>query len=183
MSAFTQWITQIVLFLLLAMVADALLPTGSMKKYARLVMSILLLLVLLGPLLRVLQVDPNTLLQSAENQLDNRANSEQLTEKIESKKKEIMRGQDAYTLQQVTESITNKVEEPLQDQFDLSLENVDMEFSGTPHRWDSLDKLVLSIASKPGEGAVDEVTISVAEEEETSNRKLTGRFNKWQPIC
>ncbi|MFD2925933.1 stage III sporulation protein AF [Halobacillus naozhouensis] len=170
MAAFTQWITQIVLFLLLAMVADALLPSGSMKKYARLVMSILLVLILLSPLLKVLQIDPQTLVESAEYQLESRSTTEQLAEEIESKKNEIIQGQDAYTLQQVTETISNKMEEPLQVQFDLSLEKVDMTFSEEPHSLESLDKLILYVASTPGQGAVEEVAISITEDEQTLER-------------
>ncbi|WP_163526336.1 stage III sporulation protein AF [Halobacillus ihumii] len=170
MAAFTQWITQIVLFLLLAMVADALLPSGSMRKYARLVMSILLVLILLNPLLKVLQIDPQTLVQSVEYQLESRSSTEQLAEKIESKKSEIMQGQDAYTLQQVTETISNKMEQPLQKKFDLSLEKVDMAFSEKPHKLESLDKLILYVASTPGEGAVEEVTISLTEDAKTIDR-------------
>ncbi|WP_079530247.1 stage III sporulation protein AF [Halobacillus hunanensis] len=170
MAAFTQWITQIVLFLLLAMVADALLPSGSMRKYARLVMSILLVLILLNPLLKVLKIDPQTLVESVEYQLESRSSTEQLAEKIESKKSEIMQGQDAYTLQQVTETISNKMEQPLQQQFDLSLKKVDMAFSEKPHNLESLDKLILYVASTPGEGAVEEVNISLTEDDETMDR-------------
>ncbi|KHE69176.1 stage III sporulation protein AF, partial [Halobacillus sp. BBL2006] len=88
MNLFIEWITRIVLFLLLAMVADALLPSGLMKKYARLVMSILLLLIFLGPLLQVLKVDPNQLLKTAEESMNQQVDVMELDESIEKKKKE-----------------------------------------------------------------------------------------------
>lgn len=65
MNLFIEWITRIVLFLLLAIVADALLPSGLMKKYARLVLSVLLLLIFLGPLLQLLKINPDQLLKKS----------------------------------------------------------------------------------------------------------------------
>ncbi|MFG6148558.1 stage III sporulation protein AF [Halobacillus sp. B23F22_1] len=170
MQVFIQWIIEIVLFLLLAMVADALLPSGLMKKYARLVMAILLLLVIVDPLLQFLKLDPNQILYSVERQMEASMETEQLTGEIEEKKNEILNGQDAYTLQQVKEAIVAQLQEPIESSEQVTVEAVDLTFFQTPHSLESLDKLVLFISSTEEGGSVEEVIISAADEEKRAEK-------------
>ncbi|MCY9430773.1 stage III sporulation protein AF, partial [Bacillus spizizenii] len=46
MSFLTEWLTTIVLFILFAIVIDMLLPSSSMQKYAKMVVSLLLIVVM-----------------------------------------------------------------------------------------------------------------------------------------
>ncbi|GGF08300.1 hypothetical protein GCM10010954_03430 [Halobacillus andaensis] len=170
MQVFIQWIIEIVLFLLLAMVADALLPSGLMKKYARLVMAILLLLVIVDPLLHFLKLDPNQILYSVERQMEASMETEQLTGEIEEKKNEILNGQDAYTLQQVKEAIVDQLQEPIESSEQVTVEAVDLTFFQTPHSLESLDKLVLFISSTEEGGSVEEVIISATDEEKRAEK-------------
>ncbi|MCP3025722.1 stage III sporulation protein AF [Halobacillus sp. A5] len=166
METFIQWITEIVLFLLLAMMADALLPSGLMKKYARLVLSILLLLVIIDPLLGFLKLDPNQLLYTVENQMQEGLEAEHLNEEIEEKKNEILNGQDAYTLQQVKDAIVKQLKEPIEMNEQVTIEEADLTFFKTPHSLESLDKLVLFVSSTESGDSVEEVVISAADQEE-----------------
>lgn len=50
MSFLTEWITSIILFILFAIVIDLLLPNSSMQKYAKMVVSLLLIVVMLNPI-------------------------------------------------------------------------------------------------------------------------------------
>ncbi|WP_431798975.1 stage III sporulation protein AF [Halobacillus andaensis] len=169
MQAFIQWITEIVLYLFLAMVADALLPSGLMKKYARLVMSILLLLVIINPLLQFLKLDPNQILSSVERQMQSSMETEEMTSAIEEKKNEIMSGQDAYTLKQVEEAIITQLQEPVKKAENVSINEVDLTFFETPHSLESLDKLVLFVSSTEAAGSVEEIIISASDQEERAD--------------
>ncbi|WP_082233874.1 stage III sporulation protein AF [Halobacillus massiliensis] len=163
MQMFTEWITQIVLYLLLAMLADTLLPSGLMKKYARLVLAILLLLIIIDPLLQLLKVNPHQIVQAVNEQMNANFETEQLTKEIEEKKNEIMRGQDAYTLQQVEEAVVSQLKSPLEAER-AAIETVEFEFSSEPYSLDSLDKLTLTLSSNEEKSLVEDVVITASDE-------------------
>ncbi|WP_027955433.1 stage III sporulation protein AF [Halobacillus kuroshimensis] len=164
MELFIEWITRIVLFLLLAMVADALLPSGVMKNYARLVMSILLLLVFLGPLLQLLQIDPERLLQSADQKMEEQWDTDGLDDTIESKKNEILQGQDAYRLEQVTQALSAELQPSLEEEKDVMLQDTSMTFTGQPYSVKTLEKVTLTISRSQEMGDVENVDISFMDE-------------------
>ncbi|MCA1022996.1 stage III sporulation protein AF [Halobacillus litoralis] len=164
MELFIEWITRIVLFLLLAMVADALLPSGVMKNYARLVMSILLLLVFLGPLLQLLQIDPERLLKSADQKMEEQWDTGSLDDTIESKKNEILQGQDAYKLEQVTEALSAELAPSLKEEKDVTLQDTAMTFTGQPYSMETLEKVTLTISRSQEMGEVENVDISFMDE-------------------
>lgn len=176
---FTDWITRIVLFLILAMIADALLPSGLMKKYARLVMSILLLLIFLGPLLQVLNVDPESIMKSAEYKMNQQIDATLIEENIEKKKKEILQGQDAYKLEQVTQALASEIEKPMKEDHHLMLVDLEMTFQGDSYDLGTLDKLTLTLASIKEEAPVQLVDINIMEQTDTQNEKDDAEVKKW----
>lgn len=58
MSFLTEWLTSIILFILFAIVIDILLPSSSMQKYAKMVVSLLLIIVMLNPIFKLFKTDP-----------------------------------------------------------------------------------------------------------------------------
>lgn len=58
MSFLTEWLTSIILFILFAIVIDMLLPSSSMQKYAKMVVSLLLIIVMLNPIFKLFKTDP-----------------------------------------------------------------------------------------------------------------------------
>lgn len=179
MEYFIDWITKIVLFLLLAMVADALLPSGVMRKYARLVMSILLLLIFLGPLLQILNVDPERLVQHANASMQQQWDAEVLDENIESKKNEILEGQDAYKLEQVTKALTAELETPLKEEQNLALVHVEMSFQQEPYSLETLDNLTLTLSRDEEKQAVEDVEISIMDEVATKEDNQDPELLQW----
>ncbi|WP_394217806.1 stage III sporulation protein AF [Halobacillus trueperi] len=179
MEYLIEWITKIVLFLLLAMVADALLPSGVMKKYARLVMSILLLLIFMGPLLQILNIDPERLVQRADQTMQQQLDAEVFEENVESKKNEILEGQDAYKLEQVTQALAAEIETPLKEEQNLVLVDVEMSFHQQPYSLETLDKLTLTLSRDEMTQSVEDVEISVMDEGETEKEKQDPELLKW----
>lgn len=166
MAFFTEWITRIVLFLLLAMVTESLLPSGMMRKYARLVMSILLLFIFLGPLLDILNIDPEEMMNTAQYRMDQQVNEIALQESIEQKKKEILEGQDAYKLEQVTEGLKTELAAPLKEQHDVQIAALHLNFLEGSMKVEALDKLILTLSPTSAEGSIKEVDISLSEQGE-----------------
>src|SRR5699024_3807142 len=66
MEIFNDWITQIVLFILLGTVIELLLPDNRMKKYVNLILGLLLLLILTKPILYLFSVDTETVMRPFE---------------------------------------------------------------------------------------------------------------------
>ena len=165
MELFIEWITRIVLFLLLAMVADTLLPSGLMKKYARLVMSILLLLIFLGPLLQLLQIDPEEMMSVANDRMNQEVQVGMLEDDIEKKKSEILEGQGAYKLEQVTQALKERLKEPLFEEQGLQLVGVEMTFFNEDQDMESLDRLVVTVSQEQQtEARVEDVDISIQDD-------------------
>lgn len=78
MSFLTEWITNIIVFILLAVVIDLLLPNSSMQKYAKMVISLLLIIVIINPIFKIFSADMNDVL----NDFRLQASSEGETGKI-----------------------------------------------------------------------------------------------------
>ncbi|MCA0970123.1 stage III sporulation protein AF [Halobacillus litoralis] len=179
MNWFIEWITQIVLFLLLAMVADTLLPSGLMKKYARLVMSILLLLIFLGPLLDVLSIDPEEIMNAADEQMNQQVNADLVEDEIEKKKSEILEGQGAYKLEQVTQSLQAELENPLKEELDLQLIGVEMSFLNETYDMETLDRLMITVSRDMTTEQVKEVDVSFEDKPDDPNKEVTERVKSW----
>ena len=56
MSFLTSWISNIIIFILLATVIDMLLPNSSLQKYAKMVIGLLLIAIIITPILSLFQI-------------------------------------------------------------------------------------------------------------------------------
>lgn len=128
MSFLTEWIMNIVVFILLAMIVDMLLPNSNMKKYTKMVTGLLLIAIIITPLIKVFSKDFDQILTSfsSERAVDNK----KLENLIETKKKEIQAVQDEYTLEQVAVQMKNDVKEELMDRYGMQIQNINLEESG-----------------------------------------------------
>ena len=168
MDILTDWITNIVIFILLAGVMDMLLPSSAMQKYAKMVLGLLLITLLLSPLFKLISVDFDSLLASfstaeyvEKNQLENR---------IEKKKTEIQAVQDAYILEKMAVQLEKDGEEELVAQFNYEIADIDVAMNGTdqPQIPGDLEHITVVLAPVPADGqaeieTVAEVTINIEE--------------------
>ena len=168
MDILTDWITNIVIFILLAGVMDMLLPSSAMQKYAKMVLGLLLITLLLSPLFKLISVDFDSLLASfsdaeyvEKNQMENR---------IENKKTEIQAVQDAYILEKMAVQLEKDGEEELVAQFNYEIADIDVAMNGTdqPQIPDDLEHITVVLAPAPADGqaeieTVAEVTINIEE--------------------
>ena len=82
MEFITSWVTNIIVFVLLATVIDMLLPNSAMQKYAKMVIGLLLIAVIISPILKLFHSDFDGLLKIATSSIDEKTNHqvENLTE-------------------------------------------------------------------------------------------------------
>ncbi|QNT72638.1 stage III sporulation protein AF [Bacillus licheniformis] len=107
MEFLTEWLTNIILFILMAIVIDMLLPNSSMQKYAKMVISLLLIVVILNPIFSLFRTDPDVILRS----LQKRTSSVKRNKKsAEFRKKEIQASQQAYILEQMAVQLEKNAE-------------------------------------------------------------------------
>jgi stage III sporulation protein AF len=124
MSFLIQWVTNIILFILLATVIDMLLPNSSMQKYTKLVTGLLLIAIILTPILKLTSTNFESMLSSLPN--FNSVNQNNLKNSIEMKKKEIQATEHAYILEQMAVQMKKGVAEELMKKYSLEIDNVDI---------------------------------------------------------
>ncbi|MDJ0287988.1 MULTISPECIES: stage III sporulation protein AF [Bacillus] len=113
MSFLTEWITSIILFILFAIVIDLLLPNSSMQKYAKMVVSLLLIVVMLNPIFALFRADPDRIFSEIMKGKD-QAQSEEIKNQMNLEKKEIQASQRAYILKQMAVQLEKSAKEPLE---------------------------------------------------------------------
>jgi len=121
-SFLTEWITNIIVFILLAVVIDLLLPNSSMQKYAKMVISLLLIIVIINPIFKIFSTDMNDVL--AEFNLQAVSEDENGKNLIEFQKKEIQASQRAYILEQMAVQMKTMAEEELVQKYDVMIESI-----------------------------------------------------------
>lgn len=125
MEFITQWVTNIILFVLLAVVIDMLLPNSSMQKYTKMVMGLLLIAIILTPIFKIISKDFETAIASIPDyQAPEEKNMKNL---IDLKKKEIQASQHAYILEEMAVQLKKDAEGELMEQYGLEIASIDFQ--------------------------------------------------------
>src|SRR5699024_37373 len=89
MDVLNQWVGQIIIFVLLATIVDLLIPATAMKKYIKLVVGLILILIFLKPVFHLFDMNIQKTLEDSYAQLDQDQGKLDNTEKLlEMQKKE-----------------------------------------------------------------------------------------------
>ncbi|AIF43466.1 stage III sporulation protein AF [Virgibacillus sp. SK37] len=186
MSILIDWITQIIIFLLLASVIDILVSSTKMKKYVKLVTGLILVLILLKPIFYVLQIDIEQAVRTSINQVNlERNHDKSIKNLIEFQKSEIQTTHDAYILKQMAVQLTEIAEKPLLENYKVEIKNIDFQFTETAAEvsFEGLEKVIVYIKeSKGGEGAVslvDDVVIDMNNPVETKGNEDTEQIESF----
>lgn len=128
MELLTEWIMQILVFMVLGTIVELLLPNNKMKKYVNLVLGLLLLLLLTKPILYVFSVDVTSLVNQMDNNLFHDQQTMILTETaLEKQKSEIQATQDAYIWNEVTSQLKQEANDTLKEQHDTKIVELHLE--------------------------------------------------------
>ncbi|GIP61673.1 stage III sporulation protein AF [Virgibacillus pantothenticus] len=173
MGMVIDWVTQIILFILLATIIDLVIPATSMKKYIKLVVGFILILILLKPLFFIFQIDVQRALKTSLSGVLQEINqNDALDKSIETQKNEIEDTQDAYILEQMAVQLKEIAKEPLQDKFQAEITDIQFRFADEREKtYENLDEVIVYVnESKDGEGAVrivDDVVIDLDSPEQS----------------
>ncbi|MBY7143401.1 stage III sporulation protein AF [Virgibacillus sp. NKC19-3] len=184
MDALIQWVTQIIIFLLLAAIVDLLVPTTPMKKYIKLVVGLILILILLQPIFYLFNVNIQNELEASFLQVsEETSNNESVENLIELQKNEIQDSQDAYILEQMAVQLKDLAEDPLLEEHQAEIRDIQFLFSSEEElTFENLEEVIVYLQEadeEDEEGAVDlvkDVEINtndpVVEEEEQDSEEI-----------
>jgi stage III sporulation protein AF len=127
MSFIVEWITNIIIFILLAIVIDLLLPSTNLQKYVKIVIGLILILIMLSPILKIFKVDIDQFIALIHAGGD--AEKNVIENVIEQKKTEIQASQRAYILEQMAVHMKKEVAEELMNQYGLTIKDITFEIS------------------------------------------------------
>lgn len=117
-----EWIKHIILLILMATFLDLLLPNSSMRRYVKLVVGLLLILVILSPVLHIFQFDYERLLNTQEELF--LEGDPVFLKKIEESQQSIEELQEKAILEEVAIAWSNQVKEQIESEFDLEVHDV-----------------------------------------------------------
>lgn len=128
MDLLKEWVTNIILFILVATILDMLLPNSGMRKYTKMVTGLLLIAIILTPIFKLISGDfESTFAKIPTFQTPGENNMKNL---IDSQKKEIQASQHAYIYEQMADELKKDVEKELMDQYGLEISKLDISTNG-----------------------------------------------------
>ncbi|GAB4073490.1 stage III sporulation protein AF [Barrientosiimonas marina] len=130
MAVLIEWVTQIIIFLLLASVVDLLIPSKSMKKYVKLTVGLILILIFLKPVFYVFDMDVKQTLERSFMQLEEE--QEQVTETenlLKKQKNEIQDSQHAYILEEMAVQLKKTANKSLEQKYEQKAADIDLQMS------------------------------------------------------
>ncbi|MBJ9988392.1 stage III sporulation protein AF [Paenibacillus sp. S28] len=114
-----NWLKEVIMVVLLATFVDMLLPSRSMERYVKLVLSLLVLVTLLNPLIRIVTDDPLDKLSAAISKMDRQpggGGSKTSLKKIMDEAEQIKHRQQKQTLQWAGEQVASTMKEQIKQQ-------------------------------------------------------------------
>ncbi|WP_325063432.1 stage III sporulation protein AF [Gracilibacillus salitolerans] len=159
------WILQIIIYMILAMIVDLILPSSTLKQYVKLVVGLLLILIILQPLLSIFNVDVHKMVDqlivtnsdpSVESKIENGMNQQ---------KSEIEQIQAAYVLEEMVVQMENIVEEELQETYNYQIADLEVNWASHPTSEENeLERIYVQLAIKDDTSArVEEVNIQIGD--------------------
>lgn len=125
MSLFYDWVTNIILFMLIGTVIEMLLPSNQLKKYVHFIFGLLFLLLLAQPIFYLFQTDITKQISIIENELV--ADDQQLQKTkytIEKQKEDIQAEQTAYIWNELANQYIEDANNVLPEEYDVQVTEI-----------------------------------------------------------
>ncbi|WP_281392561.1 stage III sporulation protein AF [Salicibibacter cibi] len=114
--------TTLIVFLLIAVILELLLPTSTMKRYADLILGLIMMILILQPVFDLLNREPETWFDWGDFQVTEGVDEMEIA--IDEKKSEIQASHDAYISEQVGARLDSEAEQVLEEDFDLGIKEI-----------------------------------------------------------
>ncbi|WP_179107154.1 stage III sporulation protein AF [Sediminibacillus massiliensis] len=165
------------------MLIDLILPNSSMKKYIKVVVGLLLILIFLQPLFHLFRSDFETYLNNAIPALEAEMSDQQMKNSIESKKSEIEDSQRAYILEQMVVQMKQQVEEGLSKQYGVQINDIVFSFQeGSELTFETLETVDVVLEASPlrtNKGEVKEIVIDTEQDVQNLRNQETDQIQKY----
>jgi stage III sporulation protein AF len=148
----TEWITNIIIFVLLATVIDMLLPSSSMQKYTKIVTGLILITIILTPLFKLLSTDFEKAIGAIH--FEGQVESASVENSIEMKKKEIQASQRAYILEQMAVQMKQDVEKEMIERFDKEIVDIKIKATDFENLPESIEQVAVVLSESNSPSAV-----------------------------
>ncbi|MED3613211.1 stage III sporulation protein AF [Bacillus wiedmannii] len=122
MQFVTEWIRNIIVFLLLATMLHLILPNSNLQKYVKFVVSLLLVVLILTPLFKLLQTDVNEVIANFNEEKYVAEGS--VKNSIDSKKKEIQALTRAYSLEEMATKMKKEVGKEFEKKYGMTVSEI-----------------------------------------------------------
>ncbi|HLQ70753.1 MAG TPA: stage III sporulation protein AF [Bacillota bacterium] len=171
MHLLVEWITQIIVFLIMAAIVDLLIPASTMKKYIKLVIGLLLILVFLKPIFYIFHIDIEKSLESAYSELSSASTTDgDMESLIKKQKKDIQASKDAYIVKQLSQELTDIAKTPLKEKFNMKITGIQFIFADDRNQtYEGLEEIKVTLVEagegEGGVGNIEEVVINTKESE------------------
>jgi stage III sporulation protein AF len=184
MGALTEWVTNIILFILLATIIDLLLPSSSMQKYAKMVIGLLLMLIILTPVFSIFKVNVDKLFTAINSSSISQENSSKNL--LDLKKKEIQASQDAYILEQMAVQLEEGVKEELVKEYGVEVSGVEVHMKDEKGEksFENISSISLSVQPKKNKhtASVSEVEVVSINTSEPIKKEKTENDEKLKKV-
>lgn len=159
MSYLTGWVTNIIIFIILATIMDMLLPNTAMRKYAKMVIGLLLITIMLSPIFKLLSTDIDEIVETAMS--INNEQGENMENLIDSKKKEIQAVTSAYILEEVAVQLKTDGEEELINRYNYAFEHIEVSLKtlDDPVIPDDIAVITVILAEHENDNAIETVRV------------------------
>ncbi|MGA9227864.1 MAG: stage III sporulation protein AF [Mesobacillus sp.] len=163
MDFLKEWVTNIIIFILLATVLDMLLPNSSFQKYTKIVTGLILIAIILSPIMKLFTTDFETAIASI-SQFNSQDEEKNIKNSIEIQKKEIQASQHAYILETMAVQLKTAAEEELMEQQGMEIANIELEVNDQDQRPfpENLQYVIVHVKEAENEGE----TVAVVREVE-----------------
>jgi len=168
MSLLIEWITHIIVFLLIAAIVDLLIPASTMKRYIKLVLGLILILIFLKPVFQLFHIDIQRALESAYNEFSEASTTdEEMENLIKMQKSDIQASQDAYIVKQLSVDLAEIAENPLKEELNMEIQGIQFTFEEGYQTYEGLEEIIVTLSEVGHEkgvvSAVEEIVINTKE--------------------
>ena len=125
MEFLKEWITTIIIFILLATVIDMILPSSKLQKYTKMVTGLLLIAIILTPIFKFVSSDFEQTIMSLPT-IESTSSKEEIENSIEMQKKEIQASSRAYALENVEKAMKASANEELVEKYGVEITKIEM---------------------------------------------------------
>ncbi|WP_433946343.1 stage III sporulation protein AF [Paenibacillus sp. SN-8-1] len=175
-----NWLKEIIFVVLLAGFIDLLLPNRSFERYVKLVVSLLILLTLMSPLVKLIGGDPARELQTALNQAANKLDPDldnSSTNQIVQQGLALRKKQEDQSLKWAGQEVAKEMEQQIESRTGIQVERVEVTLA--VDRQASLQADEQQPAEKP---VIKQVEVFLAENQQPGSGASSSPEKKASPI-